>query len=635
MSQTIIKKLKEVVAANPKGYAQLSKDAQGHFYGTSFETLYREIQCCAAGLQQAGIKRGETVGFIADNRKEWLICDMGLLCLGASDAPRGCDISAKVLTHILSTIGCQTVILENSSQVDKILEVREELPFLKQLIMIDELDENAHAKASEHYKILNYRDLMGKGQLLLEEDPQRIEREIEQGQGTDTATIIFTSGTTGVPKGVVLPHRSYLYQAKIMIESIPLTYSDIWLTILPVWHSFERSIQYLSTLNGTCLAYSKPVGKTLLMDIQAVKPTLMTAVPRLWESLYAGILRNVKAKGSRTEKLFRFFLSHAIRDEHYLCILEDRYPDYTGESMVWAKVTARLGRCLTKPVRALGDKLLFSKIRGKMFASLRTGVSGGGALQGDVDNFFAGIGVKILEGYGLTESGPVVCVRNINHPVMKTLGVAFTGTQVKTLDEEGNETPPGVRGLLFLKGPQVMTGYFKNPEMTASVLDDEGWLNTGDIAVLSRNGDISLVGRAKDTIVLLGGENVEPLPLESKLKESPYIAHAVVLGQDQKYLSALIVPDFDNLEDYAKKNNLIYENRTHLGSVPELRELINKEIADLVCPANGFAGFERIYQFSILRKHFEVGRELSQKMELLRPVVYDMYKDEIESLLKS
>ncbi len=581
MSQTIIKKLKEVVAANPRGNAQ------------------------------------------------------GLLCLGANDAPRGCDVTTKILFHILSITESRTVILENSPQLEKLLEIRKELPLLKQIIMIDPAANELLREASAYYRILNYSDLMKEGQKLVEADPERIEREIAQGEGKDTATIIFTSGTTGVPKGVVLSHSSYLYQANAMTESIPLDYSDIWLTILPVWHSFERSIQYLSTLNGTCLAYSKPVGKTLLMDMQTVKPTLMTAVPRLWESLYAGILRNVKAKGEKTERLFRFFLSHAIRDEHFACILEDRYPDYTGKSMAAAKMGAFLGRLLTRPLRSLGDKLLFIKIREKMFSALKAGISGGGALQKDVDHFFAGIGVKILEGYGLTESGPDVCVRKLEHPVMNSLGVAFTGTDVKTLDDKGNETPPGVRGLLFLRGPQVMDGYFKNPELTASVLDGEGWLNTGDIAVLSRRGEISIVGRAKDTIVLLGGENVEPLPLESMLKESPYIDHAVVLGQDRKYLSALIVPNFDNLEDYAKKNNLIYENRTHLGSVPELRELINKEIADLVCPANGFAGFERIYQFSILKNHFEVGRELSSKMEILRPVVYDMYKEEIEALLNS
>ncbi len=627
-----MKQLQKIVQTFPEKTAQLSKDSNDTFKPTDYKTFYREIQCFAAGLQSIGIVRGETVGLIADNRKEWLICDMGLQSLGANDAPRGCDITSKILAYIVSIPGCKTVILENSQQLEKIVEVKKELPDLKQIIMIDPAEEKTAAQASE-FTFFTFSELMEKGRELIEKEPGLIEREIALGGEEDIATIIFTSGTTGVPKGVMLTNRNYVYQAEAMLASLPVSENDTWLTILPVWHSFERVIQYVSCLNGACLAYSKPIGKTLLMDLQSVKPTLMTAVPRLWEALYAGVLRNIKAKGEKAEKLFQFFLKKAIRDEHFCCILEDRYPDYTGQSQAFRKLGAALGRIQTAPFRALGDKILFSKIVGKMFPSLRAGISGGGALQRDVDNFFSAVGVKVLEGYGLTESGPVISVRKEVHPVVNTVGPAFIGTEIKTLDSNGKEVKPGERGVLHVRGPQVMKGYYKNQELTDKVLTKDGWLDTGDIAVLSLNKEITLVGRAKDTIVLLGGENVEPVPLESKLKESSYIDNAVVLGQDKKYLSALIVPDFDNLEEYAKKNNIMYENRTLMGEVPELKELINQEVANLVSPANGFSSFERIYQFTILQNHFEVGRELSAKMELLRPTIYDLYKEEIEDLL--
>ena len=630
LEETIVKQLQAIVKKYPGQPVQKSKDEKGVYQATSYADFYKEIQYCAAGFQSIGIKRGETVGLIADNRKEWLICDMGLLCLGANDAPRGCDITPKILSHILSMAACKTVILENSEQLDKVLEIKADLPKLKQIIMMEDASEESAASARK-YKIMNFRDIMEKGKPLVEAEPDLIEKEIALGQPEDTATIIFTSGTTGVPKGVMLSNTAYVYQAEAMLHYIPVCETDTWLTILPVWHSFERIIQYVSCLNGACLAYSKPVGKTLLLDLQTIKPTHLTAVPRLWEALYAGIIRNIKAKGEKTEKLFNFFVKKSVINEHYRCVLEDRYPDYTGKPA--PKLGAILGDLLTKPYRNLGYKLLFSKVIAKMFPELKAGISGGGALQRDVDNFYAAIGLKVLEGYGLTESGPVISVRRQDHPVVNTVGPAFIGTEIKAIDNDGNEVGCGERGVLHVKGPQVMKGYFNNPELTSEVLDDEGWLNTGDIVMISRNKEIAIVGRAKDTIVLLGGENVEPVPLESKLKESPYIDNAVVLGQDKKYLSAIIVPDFDALEEYAQKNNIMYENRTLIGESPELKELVNKEIADLVCPANGFSSFERIYQFSILQNHFEVGRELSAKMELLRPKIYDLYKKEIEDLL--
>jgi long-chain acyl-CoA synthetase len=555
---------------------------------------------------------------------------MGLLSLGANDAPRGCDITPKILSHILSIAACKTVILENAAQLEKVLEVRSDLPDLKQLILMEDADAET-VSAAKGYSLMNLTDIMEKGKTLVEADPDMIEKEIALGRPDDTATIIFTSGTTGVPKGVMLSNTSYLYQAEAMLHYIPVCETDTWLTILPVWHSFERIIQYVSCLNGACLAYSKPIGKTLLLDLQTIRPTHLTAVPRLWEALYAGIIRNIKAKGEKTEKLFNFFVKKAVKNEHYRCVLEDRYPDYTGQTR--PKAGAVIGDLATRPYRALGEKLLFSKVLEKMFPELKAGISGGGALQRDVDNFYAAIGLKVLEGYGLTESGPVISVRRQDHPVVNTVGPAFIGTAIKAIDNDGNEVACGERGVLHVKGPQVMKGYYNNPGMTAEVLDDEGWLNTGDIVMISRNNEIAIVGRAKDTIVLLGGENVEPVPLESKLKESPYIDNAVVLGQDRKYLSAIIVPDFDALEEYAQSQNIMYENRTLIGESPEIKELVNKEIADLVCPANGFSSFERIYQFSILQNHFEVGRELSAKMELLRPKIYDLYKKEIEDLL--
>jgi long-chain acyl-CoA synthetase len=283
-------------------------------------------------------------------------------------------------------------------------------------------------------------------------------------------------------------------------------------------------------------------------------------------------------------------------------------------------------------LRRLGDKLIFSKVREKVGTSFKAGISGGGALPPRIYQFFKAIGIQILEGYGLTETAPVIAFSPQKHPVMSVVGPAWPGTELKILDEKGNPAGPGVKGVVYARGPQVMKGYYKKEDATAGILNHEGWINTGDLGIMTIHQELRIIGREKDTIVLLGGENIEPVPMEQKLAESPYIEQAVIVGQDQKYLAALIVPDFDALEGYARENGLAYENRIHLRDVHTILELLTGEINTLISNKNGFRSFERIYKFSVLRKSFEVGRELSGKQDLKRHAIAELYKKEIREL---
>jgi long-chain acyl-CoA synthetase len=268
-----------------------------------------------------------------------------------------------------------------------------------------------------------------------------------------------------------------------------------------------------------------------------------------------------------------------------------------------------------------------------MFSNWYTGISGGGALPSQVDNFFSAAGILVIDGYGLTEAGPFISGRETFNPVSGGVGVPIDNIEIKVVDVEKNDAPVkiGERGVLMVRGPQIMKGYYKKPELTKQIIR-EGWLDTGDIVIIDRRENISIVGRAKDTIVLLSGENIEPVPIEKKICESPYIDCAVVVGDDCKSLSALIVPDFKNLEEFSKDNNLSEYGRKEPGDIPEISELLFKEVSELVSSKNHFAPFERIYKISILPKSYEVGKELSAKLEPLRPPIYEIYKDEIREL---
>jgi len=625
----------------PDFTAQYSKDEAGVFQATSYAELYREMLACAAGLREAGIVRGDHVGFISDNRKEWLIVDLGLLSLGAADVPRGCDSMAEELAYILSFGDCKSAVLENEGQLAKILPLRAKFPLLTMFIIIDnDFDKGPYSAQLAGIRVLGYRDIMKRGKTLTAEGSggtESIEAEIEHGKANDLATIIFTSGTTGEPKGVMLSHKNFLHESGLAPVAIDNKPGDIWLTVLPVWHSFERMIQYIALHSVNALAYSKPVGKIMLADCQKIKPVWITSVPRIWEALRAGIVRNATSGGGviggARKALFSFFLAAAGVHETMKNMLLGRIPQIKRRIVVLDMVISVIPYLLLSPLRFLGNALVFNKIKAMMGKGLHAGISGGGALPETVDSFFAAAGILILEGYGLTEAAPILAVRRFHHPVPQTIGPAYPDMEVEIRDPEtGREMLPGQQGVLYARGDQIMLGYYKKPEETKKVIDSEGWLNSGDIGLKTWKGEIKLTGRAKDTIVLLGGENIEPVPIENKIRDSEYIEHAVVLGQDQKYLAALVVPDFERIEAYAKENAISYMDIESLTKLPEIQELIQSEITERINRKTGFRGFEMIFRSAILPKPFQPGVELSGKQDYKRHVINEMYKKESAEL---
>lgn len=636
MAETLALMFIERVHARPELVMQYSKDEKNVFQPTTYGQLFDEVAIFAAGLTQLGLSRGDRIGLIADNRKEWLISDLAVLGLGAADVPRGCDATEQELSYILSWSECAITILENDRQLAKIIARKAEMPQLKTAILFDRASEKVAADATAAgIEVKTFADVFTAGQKRRDKNPGEYELEAAKGRSSDVATIIYTSGTTGEPKGVMLSHANFLHQTEVLPEIINLQPGQIWLSVLPVWHSFERIVQYAIIAVYDSIAYSKPIGAIMLPDFQAIRPQWMASVPRIWESVKDGIYKNIRQAGGAKKALFGFFVGIGESYAYFRNMMLGLLPDFGNRSRILDAIVPILPLMLLAPLRGLGEILIFKTIKRKLGGRFKAGISGGGAMPASVDIFFNTIGVQILEGYGLTETAPVIGLRPQRKPVMGTVGPAIRGTEFRIQDEAGNELGTCKKGIVHVKGPQVMLGYYKKPELTAKVLSADGWLNTGDLGMLTKKRFLKLTGRAKDTIVLLGGENVEPLPIEQRVCDSQYIKQAVVLGQDQHFLAALVVPDQDSVTTWARENNIPIIDYEALLAQPEVKELIDYEIKQAVNQKTGFKSFERIFRFELLATPFEVGKELSAKQEVKRYVVAEIYKHKIAKLFKN
>ena len=636
METTLPRLFKKIAHEHPEIAFQMSRCSDGHFEPTTYKEAYENVVAFAGGLLSVGVTRNEHIGLISDNRKEWQQADLGLLAIGAIDVPRGCDATIGDLEYILSFAECKLVIIENNAQLAKIISIKEKLPLVKRLIMFDDpTDKDLESAKESGFELFSFRQLLNAGLKYNSENPEKFDEELAKGHWDDLATIIFTSGTTGLPKGVMLSHGNFITQLDEVDERIYLYPGDRGLLVLPIWHAFERAVEYVVMSQSATLCYSKPIGQILLADIQALNPQVIPAVPRVFEAVYDGIFKKIRKTGGITYRIFQFFLNIALFHSKLDRVLFDRTTRY-GMDKRWLQWPAFVIPWLVcYPIKLLGGVLVFRKIRKMMGSGFRAGVAGGGALPPAVDKFFWAIGVKLVEGYGLTETAPIISVRPIDRPVLGNVGSPVRGISARVVDPATRKpVKRGKKGVLEVKGGTVMKGYYKQPELTAQAINENGWFNTGDLARLTANNEIVLQGRMKDTIVQTGGENVEPLPIEMKIQESRYVQTAVVLGQDQRYLAALIVPEKSELEAFAKAADLPFKKYEDIVKSPESLHLIETEIATRVNAKNGFKSYERINKIALVAKPFEVGVELSAKQEIMRYRINEIYSKEIKALFK-
>lgn len=488
---------------------RVALEGQGRSY--TYGQLWSKAGSLARALRELGLRKGEKVFLLSDNRPEWLICDLGVLRAGGVDVPRGSLSPQAELKELLHHSDSTVLIAEGPEK----LRALQELPPLKAVILME-------GEAP--------------GAVILEELTNAVPPLEDPGPAEegDLATILYTSGTTGRPKGAMLSHGNLVANAKQALKTLSIYPEDLLLAILPLWHAFERMVEYAGLAAGARVFYTDL--RRFLQDLRRVQPTVLAAVPRIWEA----VRKRARIPKVLLEAAFRW------RQRRHLPSL---------------------------PLFLIGEALAFRRLREALGGRLRLAISGGGSLPLEVDRFFMACGLCLLNGYGLTEASPIVSVRTPERNALGTVGRPLPDTQVK------------VEGTIKVKGPQVMMGYYKDPEATSQVLQ-QGWLDTGDLGHITPEGELVITGRAKDTIVLLGGENVEPEPIEERLRESPLIEDATVVGQDKKHLVALILP---------------VEEVRHLPP-RELEGMLHREVERLVNADPRFRPEERIVRFAILRQ---------------------------------
>lgn len=619
--------------------AFVSKDESKTYKPTTFKELYEQGLNLAEALVDLGVQARENVALLADNRLEWIIADYGILIAGACDVPRGTDITDSEIVYILNHCEAKVIFVENDKMLEKFQKNRSQFEHAKTIVVMD--------KKSTATGVLKLYDLLEKGKDLRAKGGRKAEERAKGIKPDDLFTIIYTSGTTGMPKGVMLMHSNMLHQTTEILKMIVINQEERMLSILPVWHVFERVFEYLAIAAG-CSTYYTNV-RDLRDDMKKAKPTFMASAPRLWESIYTGIYtrisdpRQTPAIRRGLFKLAYFFSKHfhaALR------FLKGNEVDYTGRNplvSLFRGILSLTVLILTAPFNALLDILVLSKIREATGGELKASVSGGGALQKHVDSFFNDIGINVLEGYGMTETSPVISVRTFKQLIQGSVGSIAPKSEVQIRDDHGKvlthmdanqnliEGKLGQRGVIHVRGPQVMKGYYKNPETTAKVIKDN-WMDTGDIGMFNFKKTLTITGRAKDTVVLLGGENVEPVPIENKLSESPYIFQVMVVGQDQKNLGAIIVPNFETLAEWTAENGITEKDPNKLIENPKVIDFYKKEIKALNNTKTGFKSFEQVTPFFLITKQFEVGDELTNLHKMKRHLITEKYKAKITAL---
>ena len=585
--------------------------------------LARAVVEFAAGLESLGVKRGDRVAILADNHDLWLVADLAVLALGAADVPRAADASTEEIAFVVAHSESTFVIAEDAELWERVREaIRANGPLPPAVILKGAATAGAHT----------YESVATRGAERLRRKDSAIGPLGSAVERSQLATIVYTSGTTGNPKGVMLTHGNILHNIETLPELVAFSERDSYLSFLPSWHTFERTFTYCIVAAGARIHYTTKAA--LRKDLARVRPTLVAGVPRLWETLASNVIDKIHKLPGLKRRLIETALKASAR--HIDALRRRRgwlldkdwriiHPSPLGILVDLATLP------LLWPLHRLADTLIYRKLRESLGGNIRFLVSGGGALPAHVDEFINRAGVCLLNGYGLTETAPVVSVRLPQRNVLLTAGQPLAETEFRVMDDEGRvDLGTRKKGVLWIRGPQVMKGYFKNPAATDKVLRD-GWFNSGDLAILTDQQDVVISGRVKDTLVLRGGENVEPENIEAEIVRSPLIADAVVVGHAQKHLGALIVPNAEALA--ASVPGLPKHPDATAVMTPAIQKLLHAEITRLVGADRGFRIFERVPKIALIAEPFSVeAGTLTPTLKKRRHVIEERYAAEIRGL---
>ena len=571
----------------------LQVKVNGRYEPISHRTVVERVRRVALGLQELGLGRGDRAALLSENRPEWAIVDFGCLTAGITDVPVYPTLPAAQAQYVIADSGARVVFVSTPEQAAKLATVRAQLPAVSHVVCFSA----ARCEGAD----MTLAELERRGAAA--ETPERVARyraEARAAKPDDLATLIYTSGTTGTPKGVMLTHDNFYSNVAASARCIPFGGRDVALSFLPLSHVFERmGGHYLMWHTGTSIAYAESV-ETVAEDMGIVRPTLMLSVPRLYEKMYARVLENAMSGGAAKQRIF--FWARAVADR-------------------WAdeKLAGREPGGLLALQYRVAQKLVFSKLQARTGGSLRYFVSGGAPLSPEINKFFYAAGLVILEGYGLTETSPVIAVNTPSAFRLGTVGRPIEGVEVRIAPD----------GEILTRGPHVMRGYYQNPEETAAVIDADGWLHTGDIGRLE-DGFLRITDRKKDIIVTAGGKNIAPQPIEGRVKTNKFVLQAVMLGDKRPFPVLLIVPNLEQLEPWARAEGLSWQDAAGLLALPAVKTKIEREVLGQL---GGLASFETPKRIALIEHDFTIERgELTPKLSVKRKVVEDRYRSAIDAM---
>jgi long-chain acyl-CoA synthetase len=564
----------------------------GRYVPLSTEEVRQEVERIALGLRWLGVVPGDKVILLAENGPWWAMADYAILSIGAITVPIYTSLVPDQIKYIINDSDAKVVIVSDRNLWEKTAAVKKDLLKVAQFISFER-------KPAEG--VLPLEKIEAEGEKARLTDPRLFGMTAQAVKPEDTASIIYTSGTTGIPKGVLLSHANFMSNVEILSKILPFGDKDTDLSFLPLSHVLERLVTFAFMSRGVSMAYAESI-ETVAENLKEVKPTLMVSVPRLFEKIYARVMDTVLTGSSLKKKIFFWALK-----------VGKTYGELTLQKR---PIPGSLRRR-----RNIAHKLVFSKILEKTGGRVHFFVSGGAPLAKDIAEFFYALGIVVLEGYGLTESSPVIAVNTFENLKFGTVGKPIPGVEVKIAPD----------GEILARGPNIMRGYYKKDEETREALEG-GWLHTGDIGHLDAEGFLVITDRKKDLIVTSGGKNVAPQPIENVLKQNPYIANAVVIGGSRKFIAALIVPNFEKLEEYAKSEGVAYVNRKDLIQNEAVVRFLLGEV-DRSTP--NLAPYEKVKKIALLERDFEIERgEITPTLKVKRNIVEEKYKELIDSLYR-
>jgi len=564
----------------------------GQYQDISWREAGRAAKNFALGLLELGIEHEDRISLLSENRPEWAFADLGILSIGAVDVPIYATNTPSQVKYIVNDSASRILIVSSKKQLDKALEIRENCPSLEKIVIFDEIAKTDYPIVCSFKEVCESGAASDKGNLF--------KQRMEKVKPRDLASIIYTSGTTGDPKGVMLIHDNFLSNCRSVKQILPISDDDICLSFLPLSHSFERMAGYYTPIYiGTTIAYAESVD-TVRDNLQEIKPTFMASVPRIYEKFHAAVLENVRSGSFIAKKIFNWSFS-------------------VGREMSGYTISKKNAPALLRKKYKIADALVFRKIKENVGGRLKYFVSGGAPLAQEINEFFHALGITILEGYGLTETSPVLTTNTPEHFKFGTVGKPIPDVTIKIADD----------GEILAKGPNIMIGYFNKPVETAEALGPDGYFHTGDIGMLDEDGFLKITDRKKDIIVTAGGKNVAPQNIENELKTDPFIGNAMVHGDKRKFLSALIVPDFERLEKFAKEQGIEYGSMSELVKHEKVVALMNERVEAV---NNSLARYETIKKFAIMDKDFTLeDGEITPTLKVKRKVVSDKYKNILDS----